>query len=508
MLNKFLHTIIALSFLLAATSCNSDNNSEPISAMTYSNVAMTGFSLEKNDSLVANLDSVYFAIDLDNAMVYNPDSLPKGTRLNRIVIKPSYADVSKAELIMRLDSGNDTTVNYTTSYTDSINFENGPVYLELTAADGFTKRRYEIKINVHKMDPAMFAWTEFGLFDFGGLNPGDVEASGAAVRGDSLRVLFSLGASRPARLFTGSGNRLDKWEERSVSLPSGADVGSFTASANAFYLIASGHLYKAGEITGALSDWTDTGVGMDYIYGVQAELVVGNRRNGTSYFHASYPASAIDGTPIPADCPVKGTSQMITYTTPWAVDPMSMFTGGELADATLSGSTWAFDGAQWQPISANGVPPRRSMAVVPYFAFSVNNQWIVDERSIMLGFGGEAADGSFPAEPAVSYDRGIHWTPAAGFITFPEQMLPLKAPRAFTINSISHEGETPAPGLWIPVEPNAISPLVDIVASTSPESRAVRPITEWDTPYIYILDGNSARLWRGVMQRLTYKPLQ
>ena len=45
-------------------------------------------------------------------------------------------------------------------------------------------------------------------------------------------------------------------------------------------------------------------------------------------------------------------------------------------------------------------------------------------------------------------------------------------------------------------------------------SRATAPITEWDCPYIYIFggydkDGNLNRsIWRGTINRLSFKPLQ
>jgi hypothetical protein len=49
---------------------------------------------------------------------------------------------------------------------------------------------------------------------------------------------------------------------------------------------------------------------------------------------------------------------------------------------------------------------------------------------------------------------------------------------------------------------------------TTNSSRATTPITSWDCPYIYMFGGYDANgtlydtLWRGVINRLTFKPLQ
>ena len=44
-------------------------------------------------------------------------------------------------------------------------------------------------------------------------------------------------------------------------------------------------------------------------------------------------------------------------------------------------------------------------------------------------------------------------------------------------------------------------------------SRAVTPVTTWECPYIYLYGGDNAsgslnpQVWRGVINRLTFKPL-
>ena len=62
------------------TSCNSDDSQyEVIEDTTVSNVSLTAFSLEQNSKVAANLDSLFFTVDLNKGRVFNADSLPVGT---------------------------------------------------------------------------------------------------------------------------------------------------------------------------------------------------------------------------------------------------------------------------------------------------------------------------------------------------------------------------------------------------------------------------------------------
>ena len=85
---KFLIYLIA-AFLVTsvAVSCNSDSDLESEPYIPSSNVAITSFSLVANSKILANLDSVHFTIDLDRALIYNADSLPKGTDVSRMLIE-------------------------------------------------------------------------------------------------------------------------------------------------------------------------------------------------------------------------------------------------------------------------------------------------------------------------------------------------------------------------------------------------------------------------------------
>ena len=87
-----LYIFAFLAFAMAGVSCNDDEEEQESSVATYtqSSTAITGFNLIENNDILANLDSIFFTIDLENARIYNADSLPKGTDISRMLVELSY----------------------------------------------------------------------------------------------------------------------------------------------------------------------------------------------------------------------------------------------------------------------------------------------------------------------------------------------------------------------------------------------------------------------------------
>lgn len=114
---------------------------------------VSSFSLVANDSLLVNLDSVFFSIDLVNAKIYNADSLPYGTDVSHLVAKISTMGSSVAELHIPRPGKSDSIIDYLKRPNDSIDFSNGPVIFHIVALDKSTQRDYSISVNVHKVKP-------------------------------------------------------------------------------------------------------------------------------------------------------------------------------------------------------------------------------------------------------------------------------------------------------------------------------------------------------------------
>ena len=119
---RFSGCLLAGAATVAVVSCNEKTEDVEI-YLTPSNVAVTAFSLNEDDDVMANLDSVFFSIDLANGVIFNADSLPVGTKIDKLVTTIKYSSyVTKATINMENGETRTGEVDYLNSPTDSIDF--------------------------------------------------------------------------------------------------------------------------------------------------------------------------------------------------------------------------------------------------------------------------------------------------------------------------------------------------------------------------------------------------
>ncbi len=495
----------------AVSSCESDmdvptENDE--TAYEYS-VMVNSFSLTANDTILINLDSIFFAIDLDRAEIFNPDSLPKGVVIGKIPVTIDLPGVSEATITMPSGKGDETTtVNYLENKNDSINFSKGQVKLHLKSYNGKVSRDYTIKVNIHQMEPDSLTWDKMAVRALPGSLSAPTESRTLAF-GDEVLCYTTDGTayqlSRCENPFSGV------WTSKTVALPEGTKVRSVTATSDALYLIdANDNLYTStdGEA------WTSTGAKMHHIYGGYEETLIGvDLGDDGVYRHATYPGGT-SNVAVNAGCPVEGTSDAVTYSTKWASKPMMMVVGGKTAAGTPVGTTWAYDGGEWACVTDPyyEMVPVSGATIFPYFSFTTDyTTWEATRYDMLFAVGGIKADGTCNDKIYLSPDRGVHWSTSQGLLAKPD-FLPnlynldgLVRENTMYVNSRSASGwkefSISYPRWYCPVY-------------TLDGSRAVAPITEWDCPFIYLFGGNKAdgsfnnEVWRGVINRLLFRPIQ
>lgn len=490
-------------------SCNSDDSGYDVTydLSEYSSVMMTSFRLQANDSILANLDTVYFAIDINHAKVFNADSLPKGTEINKLQVQIGLPTVKSAKIIVPGVNPEDIpdTINYIENPNDTVDFSRGPVTLRVVSLDEKTTFDYELKVNVHQMVPDSLYWnrTQSTALPGGLSNP----VAQGSLEHDGKYLTFVTDGSRSVRCVTvnpGTG----VWENTDVVLPSGASLSSIVSTGDALFMTtASGTLYTSADNG---STWTSTGTQMNHVYGAMDGKVIGVRHNSDdTYTHVTYPAST--ESTVSAQCPVSGTSQALVYTTEWATQPMMMFTGGVKADGSYSGDTWAFDGTEWANVSNAGLPAAEGMTVVPYFMFRVNDAWVATKESVLLAFGGRLSDGTMNRVTYLSKDRGVNWSKAGELMQLPEYIPGMCGTQAFVAET---ELTGRSSSVWSLTGDRHLAGWYGIDGGMMSGSRATKPVTSWNCPYIYIIGGTLAdgslntTIWRGVINRLSFKPLQ
>lgn len=466
----------------AASSCsNDDSDVEPvvIENTALSNVEVTSFTIKDNSHIAQNIDSLFFSIDLDNGVIFNADSLPVGSRPGNAIVTLSLPTVSKAEFVMKYDGGKDSVVNYTEKPNDSIDFSASRVILRIVSANEKFMREYDVKLNIHKVKPDSLYWDRTSYRPL----PGKLSAVTAQKTVENNGIYYTLSTNGTDVSLAG-GTTPDiaaTWNTLPVMLPENAIVESLSVADGDFYILdADDNLFVSSDMFG----WTDTGVSMCHIYGVYGTSLIGVKRSAGKYYHVTYPASS--EIEITDGCPIAGTSALMEYDSKWSDRPMVTFTGGRAADGSLSGATWGYDGSSWAQISVDAMPAREGIAVCKYYDVAVSTANKVSAREVLYAFGGNDADGYIDNTLYISIDRGVHWSKAQTCLQFADYVPSLTGAQA-------------------------------IVASTTLNvdgSRAIKPISSWECPYIYLFGGKNASgrfssgVYRGVLNQLALIPIQ
>lgn len=487
---------------LGIISCNSETYEGPIE--TYSNVAVTSFSINENDDILENLDSVYFTIDLVNALIYNADSLPFGTNVSKLNVSIVTAETcSKVDLIIPKTNNENDTINYLTNSTDSINFSNGSVTLHVVSADLTNERKYKISLNVHQTKPDSLCWSRLAssglptLLDRTSIDEQKtIEYQGKAlcITRDNDNYCIAV-TENP-------GN--DNWEKQTVEYPFTPNIKSLTATINALFILDNaGNLYTSSD---GLA-WIACNQQWSHIYGGYNDILLGIKSDGNKYYHVTYPATT--ESEIASDFPISGTSQMLTFENEWNVSPQALMIGGKLADGSLTGATWAYDGTQWAKISNTPIPNLQNMTFIPYFSYKTNSDnWNITKYATLIAMCGQNENGNAVNTVYISFDQGLNWKKADELMQLPSNIPARYNAQALVFKSTIHGRSSNA---WTKYNLANIPNGWHIVNTF--DSRAITAITEWDCPYIYLFGGEYENnklyntVWRGVINRLSFKPI-
>lgn len=500
--------IMAVSGLVI--SCNSDDY-ETGEAMSYG-VAVHGFKLTSDDDILANLDSVFFSIDLTQAHIYNADSLPYGTDTRRLV--PSitmYDNVSKMQLIVSTATG-DTIHDYLKNPEDSIDFSLGPVTLRVASFDGMVERDYKIDINVHQIKSDSLVWNKQARRPLPGTLSAPTEQKTTA---DASYVYCLTRAGNFYSLSYTANPYGNDWTEQSVSLPEGAYVSSLTANNGTLYLLAddgnaNNHAIYTSTDMGAT--WTLQSHRASYLYGACNGKVLANIHNDDSSWNLIDPASG-DLQPLPEGMPVSDTSNPALYSIPNSPEQNAVFVGGILPDGSYAKSAWGYDGlGRWARLNKTDMEWACSqMVLVPFVTFRINKAFEATSYPTLLAFGGKKNDGSLQRTLYTSPDYGMSWTVGAELMQLQEEVPTVYEAQAFVYGGMLHASRGNSD--WTEIPPSLRLPSTAIIEEM-PLSRATTPITEWECDFIFMFGGRTLEgtlspfIWRATLNRLTFKPLQ
>ena len=481
-------------FAAAMSACNKDSDSTSYEDTV--NVAVTSFSL-KYDSSNSGLDSVYFSIDLEHGVIFNADSLRKGTQVNKVVPTIKFANtVSSAVITMTGGTTRTGDVDYKKNPTDSIDFT-GDVTLKVEANDGAMSKTYRIKVNVHKQDPDSLVWNELARAEL----PSRLPNPAAQRTVQFGTTVFSVIEENDGTytIATSSDVMANRWTKVETQFPFRPVIDTFTASDEGLYILSdTGDLYEGTDAIG----WKSTGENWTELIGAYTTTVVGlKQKEGVTTF-AQYPVSQLNEKAAPADFPRTDMSNFVTLQNKWTSSPVAFFAGGVKADGSLSNATWAFDGSEWIKLCEGGFPEVEGASIIPYYAYRENAKGNgLEEFSVWMLLGGRKADGTFNRTVYISYDNGVNWGEGNSALQLPDMIPAMTQCDNVVMGTQKSANLSDAWKLMMRRGPKRVSYRVD------------GDIIYWDCPYIYLFGGydQSHRLyntiWCGVLTRLTFAPV-
>lgn len=483
-----------LAVMASLGGCNTADDSDQYDIQeTPTNVAVTSFKLQEDKDVMVGLDSVFFSIDLNQRVIYNADSLPKGTKIDKLVATIKYgSDITKADVIMTDAAGKSDTIDYRIHSTDSIDFTRD-VRLHLVASKGMSEATYVLKVNVHQMDADTLSWGQAAVCDLPSRLPSPREQR--SVKFDGKAYCLMLESDGSYTLAVDADPASEPWDKTKLDLSFVPAVRSLTATSDALYILSSdGELMKSADGMA----WTAAGPTWNRVLGAYADTLLGLTESDGVFSFAQYPASAsFVAERVPADFPVSGSTPLCAFESKWAEQPIVITTGGVASDGALVSATWGYDGISWARISEVPAPALVDASMVEYYTFRqpLYGHQTMREYNVWLLMGGRKADGTLNDEIYASLDAGIHWRLFTAADKLPEAIVPT----------------TQCDLLTLPRDMEAS--LTDAWKTTRVDYKIDGYDISWVCPHIYMFGGRTAegklndKIWKAVLQRLLFTPI-
>lgn len=489
-LSLFLSALLLL--VGGISSCNSSSDPVEEIAVTISTVAVKDFSIKADSKIMAGLDTVFFSIDLNNGVIFNADSLPKGTDITRLIPQITFANaMSEAKIIMKKEGEKTDTVNYLTNSTDSIDFSK-EVHLDVTSYDGQGKYSYLLKVNVHKMVGDSLMWDKMERTPFPSVSGRPINQK-SVTKGNGACTLIEEQDGSYTWAECGSLQN-PEWISKSLELTFVPEVRSLTASGDLFWILdTDGNLYNSPD--GAT--WDATGEKWITLIGGYQKHVLGVKDVDGALMHCHYPSSdLIKDSEMSEDFPIYSRSELYTLESQWTDEPTAIFIGGVTASGEVSSHTWGFDGTSWCVIDSQSTAPLKGASLFHYVVYRrTSSSFKQIETDVWVALGGQLADGSYNRTVYLSYDNGVTWMAAKGTMRLPESF-----PRLYDADAIVSESKLNAD-------------IADSWQKTRLSYELDGTEITWGCPFIYILGGVTAdgtlsdEVWRGILARLAFTPI-
>ncbi|MDD2436187.1 MAG: DUF6242 domain-containing protein [Massilibacteroides sp.] len=396
-------------FTLLLSSClGSDDNNDYVIGK---NCQISAFSMT-HDS-ISGLSTTQFTIDQLNGRIFNTDSLPYGTKVDKVVLTVSYASSISVGAVQVIQEAVGDTIYWNSK--DSLDYSK-PVTFIITAYDGVTKKVYDTRLNVHQIEPDSMVWS---------LQNSSLPGEGVVSRKVvpftvEEEEFYYMYTEEPDgnHLYVASSGKQESWlAETLTGLPEETVYwAQLTEYEGLLYVPASNQkLYRSGDG----KNWTavsDSPTILALLGAVKEEttakkpsaLAVIATVEGSSRF-ACMDKSGVwyEGNAVPEKFPMTGFAPL-SYNLMYR--ERLLLAGGKTKDGTTLADVWAtMDGVSWALTTSSAMFTAREGAAVAKY----------DTAFFMIG--GLDAEGKALKDIYRSIDNGLSWIVSDTLVIMPEE---------------------------------------------------------------------------------------
>ena len=480
------------------------------------NTMVCTFSLQQDTTVLSNLDSIFFTIDLDRSLIYNADSLPKGTDISSIAIKATFMNPANVYVNYEDADGVVRTFSYLATSQSKVDFrkcEDGKVNMQIIAADGITSQIYTLKVNVHKVVADSLYWRKIETSSISEqLNN---IASAKCISTNSGYYLFAQEETGELNVFRTA--NFNEWEKKSDIVMPSMDWRTLTYDGKTLYVISNEEeLYSCDDLENI--SFSQSLLMQNYtpvsLVGVYENSLLAIVKNSEEYSHAKIDITSgnITLSPMAAEFPIKGFSQPITFTSKWTRDQL-VVACGEKRDGSLTNAVWGYDGKNWAILNnavsgGSLITPRTGAVLFTYYTYDYNSEIDLHTKVLTYFIIGGWDGTNMTNDLYYTTNLGGKWKKAGATspMALPTEIVPRMGADVFVLDEpVSTQSYKQGP-VWRDIELLNTKNITKLMSLKAEESQIA--------PYVYMVGGSSSlqynfinEVWKGVIWRLTFPPI-
>lgn len=480
------------------------------------NTMVCAFSLQKDTSVLSNLDSIFFTIDLDRSVIYNADSLPKGTDISAIAVKATFMNPANVYVNYEDEDGATKSFSYLATSQATIDFrkcEENKVKMKVIAADGHTSQTYTLKVNVHKVVADSLYWKKIESTTLPVENKNI--ASSKCVSTNSGYYLFAQDVNGALSVYRTL--NFTQWEEKSnISMPA-MDWRSLIYDGSTLYVMsADSKLYSCSDLENIA--FSESSVMQEYtpisLIGVYESKLLAVVKEGESYNQATIDVTnnTISLSSMPEEFPIKGFSQPITFTSKWTRDQL-VIACGEKRDGSLTNAVWGYDGSRWAILNnavsgGSLITPRTGVVMFTYYTYEYNSEIDLHTKVLTYFIIGGWDGTKMTNDLYYTTNLGGKWkkADATSPMALPSEIAPRMGADVFVLDApVVTESYGRGP-VWRDIELMNTRNITRLMSLKADEVQ--------EAPFVFMVGGSSSleysfinEVWKGVIWRLTFPPI-